>query len=143
MATGDATNIGTTEPPQARAGPLRRGDPIAERAEGRADGLPVAQMIQPDPLWISRWQPSATVPRSKAPWIIAYRFWHAGAAYESTGRLKENRIDCWFKDGHKHRYIVPRRYVDDLKQLKTSVGQWLHRNLLLHGRDRFPGGPIS
>ncbi len=119
-------------------------------------GLPVAQqegeqpgskVVAPDPLWISRWQPSATIPLSKAPWIIAYRWYSAGVVYQTLGLMSSDRIELWFKDGHQHWYEVPRSLYEDFRRLTSSVGQWLHRNILGGWSPgtwncRFPNGPL-
>lgn len=125
LPVGDPlTNIGTSE--------------LAHRAALQAKGilpgpLPVAQLIEgplDDPLWIARWQPSATVPLSKAPWVIGYRWWIAGLEYVSLGEIDYYRIDLRFKDGHEHAYEVERGKFDDFRMLTSSVGQWLLREIL-------------
>lgn len=146
------TNIGTTRPGPAR--PLtekpqrfapQQGQRVAA-ALGNAPppavpvAMPVAaregeeqqQYVSPEPLWISRWQPSKTVPLSKAPWIIAYRWWIQGAVYNELGGRPLNyyRIDLWFKDGHQHYYQVDRSKWLEFRALLTSIGQWLHQNNL-------------
>lgn len=118
------TNIDTTD--------------LANPANGFVGNLPVAQLLPdtgpiPDPLWISRWQPSATVPIEKAPWVVGYRWWVPGNEYQSLGVIDYYRIDLKFKDGHKHAYLVREEVWEDFRQLTTSVGQWLHQVILGKG----------
>lgn len=156
------TNIGTTFPPPAQ--PLTEepqrflpnGLPIARRLdtqEGvhqhvRPGALPVAlpvarteeegpgeKLLSPDPLWVSRWQPSKTVPLSRAPWIVGYRWWIPGPAYDSIGEIQYHRIDLKFKAdskgySHEHAYIVHPELYFEFRNLQTSVGEWLHERIL-------------
>lgn len=145
------TNIGTTVPPvKGPATALRflpRALPIGDiggrfRREGRPEAIPVArhedegqgeQYIQPDPLWISRWQPSATPPNRPRPWVTGYRWWVAGAAYQSLGRIDYYRLDMRFIDQHQHYYKVEEQVWREFRVLTTSVGQWLHYRILKGG----------
>lgn len=123
------TNIGTSVPPRVPlTEPVRPGQtlPVAQ-FEGETPG---ARMIAPDPDWISRWQPSATRPLDKAPWIVGYRWWVAGVMYESWGPDELFRIDLMWRD-HKHAYsAIPRTLWEDFRKLGSSVGQWFHKNIL-------------
>ena len=126
------TNIGTTVPraraltqPAPRFVPGSRALPVAlpvDDGSGR-------QYVTPDPLWISRWQPSATRPLSKAPWVTGYRWWLKGSVYQSLGKIDYYRIDLKWRD-HAHAYIVPDALFFEFRGLRSSVGQWFHRTLL-------------
>ena len=135
------TNIGTSRPPQRPltepasrfrppTGPLPAGAPEALPVAGR-EGEAQQQFVAPDPLWTSRWQPSKTVPLSKAPWVVGYRWWHAAVKYQSWGPepMGRYRLDLKWRD-HAHAYLVPRDVWEEFRLLTTSVGQWFHRRIL-------------
>ncbi len=131
--TGDLTNIGTTVPPVALPPVATPGMPVARFADEKTS-LPVARIVVPDPLWTSRWQNSATVPLSKAPFVVAYRWWSEDVAYETWGPVKGYRIDMKFKGGHEHAYCdIPKSLWLEFVYLTTSVGQWLHQKILGKG----------
>jgi hypothetical protein len=131
---GDLTNIGTTVPP-AKVGssrPVMRGGLPVARPVGAPEGEdPGPKVVAPDPLWISRWQPSATVPLSKAPWVVGYRWWVQGVVYQSVGEpMPHYRIDLLWRD-HAHAYThIPRALWEEFRQLGTSVGSWFHKKIL-------------
>ena len=131
------TNIGTSVPPVRRPSPR-------VFVPGTGTALPVAlpvatpegqdpgpQQVAADPLWVSRWQPSATVPLSRAPWIVGIRFWAQNVVYQSIGTpLPYYRIDFRWRD-HAHAYTnIPREVWDHFRTLTTSVGQAYHRLIL-------------
>ncbi len=142
------TNIGTTPPPrQALVRPARlfvprtgTALPIALPVAQQEGETPGPQAIASDPLWVSRWQPSATVPLSKAPWVVGYRWWVQNVVYQSIGTpLPYYRIDLKWRD-HMHAYTnIPRNVWEEFRQLQTSVGQWFHRRIL--GPGHVKGGP--
>lgn len=110
------------------------GLPVAQ-LEGEAPG---PQVVATDPLWISRWQNSATPIGQPRPWVVGYRWWVQNVVYQSIGRpLPYYRIDLMWRD-HRHAYInIPRDLWEEFRQLTTSVGQWFHRRIL--GPDWKPG----
>lgn len=144
------TNIGATNVARVpRDATPKAGTPVGIRP---GDG-PVALVIQPAPLFVSRWQQSATVPFSKAPWVTGYRIWRGRAAYEDEKGLRvgpppgEDWIDCIFKDGFKCRYRVPEptnlaTMFVALMGRNQSIGQWIHANLLQNGRNKYPTVPL-
>jgi hypothetical protein len=149
------TNIGTSIPPVR---PLTENPQRFKPGTGNAlpIGLPVAaregeqsqQYIAPDPLWTSRWQPSATPPDKNPPWVVGYRWWVAGVRYQSWGPepLGRYRLDLKWRD-HAHAYLVPRNVWEEFRLLTTSVGQWFHRRILGPGWRRgqgslFPDFPL-
>lgn len=142
------TNIGTTVPPQQRlTRPATAEDAFLPTARLESDG-PGEALTAPDPLWTSRWQPSKTVPLSKAPWVTGYRWWVAGVTYQGWGPDKLYRIDLMFKDGHKHAYSdIPKPLWEEFRNLRSSVGQWFHEKILGRGWRRgsgslFPDWPL-
>lgn len=134
------TNIGTTVPPVKVPAVPRPFVPGTGTA--RPVGLPVAvpegqdpgpQVVAPNPLWVSRWQPSATVPLSRAPWVTGYRAWRVGVVYQAYGHpLPWNRVDfLWGKQGVRRGYTgVPDEVYFGLLYLQGSVGQFFHRFIL-------------
>ncbi len=132
-------NIGASTPPgQALVRPARlfvprtgTALPIALPVAQREGEQPGPQAIANDPLWVSRWQPSPTMPRSKAPWVVGYRWWVQNVVYQSIGTpLPYYRIDLKWRD-HAHAYIeIPRDLWEEFRQLRTSVGQWFHQRIL-------------
>ncbi len=154
------TNIGTSVPPRSLPSRPPRAIPPALPVGGNGQrflpaglhvALPVAvpegtdpgrRVIAPDPLWIARWQPSATAPLSRAPWVIAYRFWRQGVAYQTRGMMTSNVLSFWFNDGFQCGHEgVPDSMYHAFVRLTSSVGQWYHRNIL--GPGWRPGaGPL-
>ncbi len=119
------TNIGTTD---LQARPDLFGKP------GRALFL---DRVNPDPLWISRWQNSATPIGQPRPWVIAYRWWEHMVPFASWGPDPLYRIDIKWRD-YAHAYIgIPQDLWYEFRGLTTSVGQWFHRRIL--GPDWKPG----
>jgi hypothetical protein len=137
------TNIGTTDMTRVRGGKPPAATPPTD--------LPTARRIQSEPLWTSRWQQSATVPLSRAPWVVAYRFYRGRIPYENAvGRRvgpgvtgpPGDWIDIKHKSGHGRRHYVPEAVCDAFVAAiarNESVGQWVHQNLLENGRNRYPG----
>lgn len=152
------TNIGTSVPPRRAftEAPQRFRGPSGPAPIGRPEALPIAgregeeqqQFITPEPLWISRWQPSATKPLSKAPWVIGYRWYLDTPVYADRGRLGFYEIQCRFKGGWKHWYRVPREVWLEFRGLQSSVGRWIHQKILGPGwtnKNRqalYPNGPL-
>jgi hypothetical protein len=134
------TNIGTTDMTRVRGGKPPAATPPTD--------LPTARRIQSEPLWTSRWQQSATVPLSRAPWVTGYRFWRSRIPYEDDAGRRigpmspgTDWIDLSFKSGKRFRYKVPETVCSafvQLTQQNRSVGQWVHENLLAGGRNAFP-----
>ncbi len=109
--------------------------------EAQREGEPPGpQAIAPDPLWISRWQPTATVPPEDGPWVVGYRWWVQNVIYQSIGTpLPYYRIDLMWRD-HRHAYVgIGRDLWQEFRQLQTSVGQWFHRRILGPGWHRGQG----
>ena len=158
-ATPPLTNIGTTVPPRVPlAVPAPRlvppapgvptGIPVALPVAGREGEAPGPQAIAPDPLWVSRWQPSATPQGQPRPWVVGYRWWVQGVVYQSIRTpLPYFRIDLMWRD-HRHAYIeIPRDLWERFRRLTTSVGQFFHREILGPGwrpgaGARYPGFPL-
>lgn len=161
---GRRTNIGTTVPPVApmfsRPQQFKRvGLPVAQR-EGEAVGprlipnappvaLPIAQregeallpkVIAPDPLWVSRWQNSATPVGQPRPWVTGYRWWVAGVHYSSGWYDPDSyRIDFMWRNHREAYMLIPYAVWQDFRLNTGSVGQWFHRNILVPGWKRGMG----
>lgn len=136
------TNIGTSIPPRLppTSTPPRfqppgdgpTGRPVALPVAQLADETPEAKVVAPDPLWTSRWQPSKTKDPRKRPWVVAYRWWAAGVAFESWGPSSSPRIDLMWRD-HRHAYIVSQELFERFRQNTGSVGEWFHKHILGKG----------
>lgn len=141
------TNIGATDMTRV---PRGASPPTAKRP-GTGDGPPEARRLHPAPEWTSRWQRSATVPLSRAPWVVGYRFWRARLAYETGKGVRVGPgvsgpavdwIDIKHKSGFMRRHYVPENVANAFVQAiqrNESVGQWVHRNLLSDGENQYPG----
>lgn len=155
---GMKTNIGTTVPPRVppSAPPPSFRPPRPGESSGIPVAMPVAQMegetpgpkvMVPEPLWVSRWQPTATVPASEGPWVTGYRLWHEAVAYQGYGVLGYFRLDFMWRD-HRHAYThIPRDVWFEFRGWTGSVGQWFHENILVPnwkpGRGaRYPNFPL-
>lgn len=157
---GRITNIGTTVPhprapterPQRFLAPLRPrlppGSVGAGSVEAHAVALPIAQTVEmveageevqrlvaQDPIWRSRWQPSATPVGQPRPWVTGFRWWVPIVRYTSWGPTPEDeyRIDFMWR-GHRHAYYkIPRAVWIQFITWGGSVGQWFHANILVDG----------
>ncbi len=121
------TNIDTTEL-RARPGdfsPLQTGKRLDQ--------------INPDPLWISRWQDSATPIGKPRPWVKGYRWWEAQVPFKSWGPDPMYRIDIKWADAAFGYRDIPRELWEEFVHLTTSVGQWFHRRILGPGWRRGDG----
>lgn len=145
--SGATTNIGASVPPITTGVTPEVGSPLGQA--GGAVALQQAKIVQPEPLWISRWQPS---PDPADKWVKAYRWWSGAAAYEdSTGSLVGpppglDWIDIWHTNEYAHRHKVPSSdgLIGKLSTLTTSVGRWVHKYLLnSRRRNKYDGSAIS
>ncbi len=137
---GTLTNIGTTTPPTR---PLQGRPRVFIPGTGTAlpIGLPVAQQegevpgakaIAPDPLWISRWQNSATPIGQPRPWVVGYKWWIKGLVYQSVGQpLPYNQIDFKWRDYARGYINIPDDLLDKFKHWTDSVGQFFHQFILV------------
>ncbi len=148
---GPRTNIGASVPVpfSTSTGAFtdrRNGLPVAFPVAQFADEAPNPQVIAQDPLWISRWQNSATV-KGERPWVKGYRWWSAGVRYQTWGPTQDYRIDFLWKD-HRHAYHgIPKNVWDQFRTWTGSVGVWFHQMILVpnwsKGKGaRYPNFPL-
>lgn len=117
-------------------------------------GIPTARrldQVNPDPLWISRWQDSATPLGKPRPWVTGYRWWEANVPFRTWGPDPMYRIDfMWNNQSGMKPYgyrNIPRELWEEFARLTTSVGQWFHARILGPGWRRgngalFPDFPL-
>jgi hypothetical protein len=134
------TNIGTTVPPVR---PLT--EPAQRFQPGTGQGLPVAmpvadgqggvRYVAPEPLWTSRWQPSASPPGSERPWVVGFRWYYQGVVYDKSGLMPYFRIDFLWRTA-AWGYPVPHNLFVAFQRWTGSVGQWWHQHIAGPGWSR-------
>ena len=130
------TNIGATE---LRARP---------EAFSPVQTAKFLDQVNPDPIWRSRWQDSATEDPEQRPWVRGYRWWEALVPFETWEPDPLYRIDFRWRDGFMMGYSgIPHSVWFEFINWTGSVGQWYHKNILKPGwrpgmGARYPEVPI-